>query len=320
MDYGFTARIEEEFDEVAEGKMKWNEMLKDFYNPFKKDVEKTIETAERAKGERELGTDPESGKPVVARMGRYGPMVQIGHADDEEKPRFAKVPTGKSIETISYEEAMELFKIQGVMGQHEGKDISVNIGRFGPYVKWGDDFISIPRGIDMASVDINKAIQLIEEKKRADAPIALYEGKPVTKGTGRFGPFIKWQGMFINVPKRYNFDHLSKADIDELIAAKVKKEANRYIHNWPEEKIAVENGRWGPFIKFGKKMIKLSRKEDESKYSAEDAASLTLDDVKRMIEIEIPGAFAKKEKKGPVKKAAKKAPAKKAVKKTSKKK
>jgi DNA topoisomerase-1 len=121
MDYGFTARIEEEFDEVAEGKMKWNEMLKDFYNPFKKDVEKTIETAERAKGERELGTDPESGKPVVARMGRYGPMVQIGHADDEEKPRFAKVPTGKSIETISYEEAMELFRIQGVMGQHEGK-------------------------------------------------------------------------------------------------------------------------------------------------------------------------------------------------------
>ncbi len=320
MDYGFTARIEEEFDEVAEGKMKWNEMLKDFYNPFKKDVEKTIETAERVKGERELGTDPESGKPVVARMGRYGPMVQIGHADDEEKPRFAKVPSGKSIETITYEEAMDLFKIQGVMGQYEGKDISVNIGRFGPYVRWGDDFISIPRGVDMASVDLNKAIHLIEEKKRADAPIALYEGKPVTKGTGRFGPFIKWEGMFINVPKRYNFDNLSKADIDELIAAKVKKEANRYIHNWPEEKIAVENGRWGPFIRFGKKMIKLPRKDDESKYTAEDAASLTLDDVKRMIEIEVPGAFAKKEKKVPVKKAAKKAPAKKATKKTSPKK
>jgi len=319
MDYGFTARIEEEFDEVAEGKMKWNEMLKDFYNPFKKDVEKTIETAERAKGERELGTDPESGKPVVARMGRYGPMVQMGHADDEEKPRFAKVPTGKSIETITYEEAMDLFKIQGVMGQHEGKDISVNIGRFGPYVKWGDDFISIPRGVDMASVDINKAIHLIEEKKRADAPIALYEGKPVTKGTGRFGPFIKWNGMFINVPKRYNFDNLPKADIDELIAAKQKKEANRYIHNWSEEKIAVENGRWGPFIRFGKKMIKLPRKDDDSKHNAEDAASLTLDDVKRMIEIEMPGAFAKKEKKAPVKKAAKKAPTKKATKKSSKK-
>ena len=191
----------------------------------------------------------------------------------------------------------------------------MGIGRFGPYVKWGDDFISIPRGTDMATVDLDKAIHLVEEKKRADAPIALYQGKPVTKGTGRFGPFIKWEGMFINVPKRYNFDHLSKADVDELIAAKVKKEANRYIHNWPEEKIAVENGRWGPFIRFGKKMIKLPRKDDDSKYSSEDATSLTLDDVKRMIEIEVPGAFAKKDKKVPVKKTAKKA-----VKKTSKKK
>jgi len=311
MDYGFTARIEEEFDEVAEGKMKWNEMLKDFYNPFKKDVDETIETAERIKGERELGTDPESGKPVVARMGRYGPMVQIGHADDEEKPRFAKVPTGKSIETITYEEAMDLFKIQGTMGQYEDKDISVGIGRFGPYVKWGDDFISIPRGTDIASVDIDKAIELIEEKRKADAPVATYEGKPVTKGKGRFGPFIKWEGMFINVPKRYNFDALSKADINELIDAKVKKEANRYIHNWPEEKIAVENGRWGPFIRFGKKMLKIPRKKDDTKYTAEEAATFILDDVKKMIEAEMPGAFAKKEKKPVAKKAAKKKPPKK---------
>ena len=316
MDYGFTARIEEEFDEVAEGKMKWNEMLKDFYKPFKKDVENTIETAERIKGERELGTDPESGKPVVARMGRYGPMVQIGHADDEEKPRFAKVPTGQSIETITYEEAMDLFKIQGTMGQYEDKDISVNVGRFGPYVKWGDDFISIPRGTDLATVDLDKAIALIEEKKRADAPVAMYDGKPVTKGKGRFGPFIKWEGMFINVPRRYDFDALKQADINELIEAKVKKEANRFIQQWPEEKIAVENGRWGPFIRFGKKMVKMGRKADESKYSAEEAAAISLDEIKKMIEAEIPGAFAKKEKKPAAKKAAaKKAAPKKAAKK-----
>ena len=306
MDYGFTARIEEEFDEVAEGKMKWSEMLKDFYNPFKKDVEKTIETAERIKGERELGVDPESGKPVVARMGRYGPMVQIGHADDDEKPRFAKVPTGQSIETITYDEAMELFKLQGTLGQYEEKDISVNVGRFGPYVKWGEEFISIPRGTDLSAVDLDRAIQLIEEKKHADAPIAMYEDKPVTKGKGRFGPFIKWEGMFINVPRRYNFDALSQADINELIDAKVKKEANRFIQQWPEEKIALENGRWGPFIRFGKKMVKMGRKADETKYTAEEAATISLDDVKKMIEAEIPGAFAKKEKKPAVKKAAKK--------------
>jgi DNA topoisomerase-1 len=313
MDYGFTARIEAEFDEVAEGKMKWNDMLKDFYSPFKKDVDKTIETAERIKGERELGTDPESGKPVVARMGRYGPMVQIGHADDEEKPRFAKVPTGQSIETITYDEAMSLFKLQGVLGLHEDKDISVNVGRFGPYVKWGDEFISIPRGTDLSSVDIDKAIQLIEEKKQADAPVAMYESKPVTKGKGRFGPFIKWEGMFINVPRRYNFDALTQADINELIDAKVKKEANRFIQQWPEEKIAIENGRWGPFIRFGKKMVKIGRKPDETKYTADEAATMSLDDVKKMIETEIPGAFAKKMKKPAAKKSAKKTATKKAA-------
>jgi DNA topoisomerase I len=246
-------------------------------------------------------------------MGRSGPMVQIGHADDEEKPRFAKVPTGQSIETITYDEAMELFKLQGTLGQYEEKDISVNVGRFGPYVKWGEEYISIPRGTDLSSVDINKAVQLIEEKKQADAPVAMYEGKPVTKGKGRFGPFIKWEGMFINVPRRYNFDALSQNDINELIDAKVKKEANRFIQQWPEEKIAVENGRWGPFIRFGKKMVKMGRKADDSKYTAEEAALLNLEDIKKMIEAEIPGAFAKKEKKPAAKKkaATKKAAAKK---------
>ncbi len=132
---------------------------------FKKDVEKTIETAERIKGERELGTDPETGKPVVARMGRYGPMVQIGHADDEEKPRFAKVPTGQSIETITYDEAMELFKLQGTLGQYEEKDISVNVGRFGPYVKWGEEFISIPRGTDLSDSRFGKGDSTDQRKE-----------------------------------------------------------------------------------------------------------------------------------------------------------
>lgn len=306
MDYSFTARIEEEFDEVAEGKMKWNKMIDDFYSPFKKDVEKTIETAERIKGERELGVDPESGKPVVARMGRYGAMVQIGSAEDEEKPRFAKIPTGQSIETITYDEAMDLFKLQGTFGQYEGKDISVNVGRFGPYVKWGEEFISIPKGTDLSKVDLDGAIALIEGKKEADAPVGTYDGKPITKGKGRFGPFIKWDGMFINVPRRYNFDNLSQADMDELVAAKISKESNRYIQRWADEKIAVENGRWGPFIRFGKKMLKLPRKADDTKYTPEEAAAFTLDEVKKMIELEVPGAFAKKEKKPATKGAAKK--------------
>ena len=303
MDYGFTARIEAEFDEVAEGRMKWHNMIDDFYLPFKKDVENTIENAERIKGEKPLGVDPLSGRPVVARMGRYGPMIQMGSAEDEEKPRFAKLQTGQSIETITYDEAMELFNLQGSFGKYEEKDISVNSGRFGPYVKWGEEYISIPKGTDLSTVDLDKAIQLIEEKKQADAPVGFYEEKPITKGKGRFGPYIKWQGMFINVPRRYNFDALSKRDMDELITAKVAKESNRYIQKWPEEKIAVENGRWGPFIRFGKKMLKLNLKAEGTKYTPEEAASIPLEEIKKMIEAQVPNAFGKK-KAAPKKKPA----------------
>lgn len=318
MDYSFTARIEEEFDEVAEGKMKWNKMIHDFYDPFKKDVDNTIENAERIKGERILGVDGESGKPVVARMGRYGPMIQIGDANDEEKPRFAKIPTGQSIETITFEEAMNLFGAQGSMGLYEEKEVSVNVGRFGPYVKWGDEFVSLPKGTDLGTVDFDRAVEVIKEKQKADAPVGTYDSKPITKGTGRFGPYIKWDGMFINVPRRYNFAKLSQAEMNELIDAKLAKEANRYIQRWPEDKIALENARWGPIIKYGKKIIRLPKKDDDTRYTPEEAAEFTLDQVKAFIEKEVPGAFTKKAKggakKAPAKKAAaKKAPAKKAA-------
>jgi DNA topoisomerase-1 len=296
MDYSFTARIEEEFDEVAEGKMKWNKMIDDFYSPFKKDVEKTIETAERAKGERELGIDPVSGKRIVARMGRYGPMLQIGEANEEDKPYFAALKAGQSIETITLEEALDLFKLPLTLGEYEGEEVYVNRGPFGPYVKFGEQFISIPKGEDPLEIDMERAIELIKEKQLADAPIAQYEGKPVTKGKGRFGPYLKWEGMFINVPKRYDFDNLPKSDIDELIAAKVKKEANRYIHRWPEEKISVENARWGPLVKFGKKIIRIPKKADETKYTADDLKEITLEQVKAWIVEQIPNAFGKKKK------------------------
>ncbi|GAB2658362.1 type I DNA topoisomerase [Flavihumibacter cheonanensis] len=314
MDYGFTAKIEEEFDEVANGKRQWHKMIDAFYNPFKKDVDKTIETAERIKGERELGTDPETGRKVVARMGRYGPMVQIGDASEEEKPKFARLKSGQSIETISYEEAMELFKLPLTIGEYEGQEVSVNVGRFGPYVKWGEEFVSIPRGEEPLTVDLERAVELINEKKQADAPIATYEGLPVTKGKGRFGPFIKWNNLFINVPKAYNFDALKQSDCNELIQKKLEKEANRFIQQWPAEKVSLENGRWGPFIRFGKKMLKMGRKADGSKFTEEELTGISLEEIKKMIEAEIPGAFEKAAKKAPAKKAAtKKAPAKKAA-------
>lgn len=303
MDYGFTARIEEEFDEVANGNMKWSTMIDGFYNPFKKEVTNTIETAERTSGERNLGTDPSSGKNMIARMGRYGPMVQIGSTDDEEKPKFARLKQNQSIETITTEEALELFKLPLTLGEYEGQEISVNAGRFGPYVKFGEQFISLPKGEEPLNIDLDRAIELIGEKQKADAPVGHFENMPVTKGKGRFGPFIKWNDLYINVPRAYNFDHLSQKEIEDLIEKKVSKEANRYIQQWASEKISIENGRWGPFIRFGKKMLKLGKKGNGEKLTIEEVATLPLEDVKKMIESQVPGAFAKK---APAKKTASK--------------
>jgi len=311
MDYGFTAKIENEFDEVATGKLQWNSMIKDFYKPFKKDVDKTIETAERIKGERELGTDPASGKPVIARMGRYGAMIQIGKADDTEKPRFAKIPTGQSIETITFDEALSLFGAQGPMGTYEDKEVVVNVGRFGPYVKWGEEYVSLPKGTDLGTIGLEKAIEYIKEKQKADAPVGTYQEKGITKGSGRFGPYIKWDGIFINVPRRYDFANLTEAEMHELIEAKIKKEENRYINRWPAEKISLENGRWGPLVKWGKKLIYLSKKDDGTRTTAAEAKLLSLDAVKAIIETQVPGAFAKKNTTAAAKKSKKASPKKK---------
>lgn len=310
MDYSFTAEVENEFDDIAGGKMQWQNMIDGFYKPFHKTIETTMETAQRASGERELGNDPETGKKIIARMGRFGAMVQMGEAEGEEKPRFASLKKGQSIENITLNEALDLFKLPKTIGAYNGQELSINIGRFGPYVKYGESFISIPRGENMDEVDEARAIQLIQEKNQADAPIAMYEGLPVTKGKGRFGPFIKWKDLYINVTKAYNFDNLTQADCEDMIVKKLDKEANRYIQNWEAEKISIQNGRWGAFIKFGKSMLKITKKQDGSKYTPEELTTISLDEVKRMIEEQVPNAFAKV-----TKAAAKKSVTKKAVKK-----
>jgi|Laugresbdmm110sn_1035088.scaffolds.fasta_scaffold15353_1 DNA topoisomerase-1 len=320
MDYGFTAKIEQEFDEIAAGKTKWKSMIASFYTPFHENIEHTLETADRAVGERELGIDEATGKKVIARMGRYGPMVQIGHQDEEEKPRFAKLSANQSIETITMQEAMELFSLPRVLGTYNDQELAVNVGRFGPYIKLGEQFISIPKGEDLHTMDLDRAIVLLGEKELAEAPIAHYKELPVTKGKGRFGPFIKWDGIFINIPRAYDFDNLSDSDINELIEKKLEKEANRYIQNWPTDKISIENGRWGPFIKFNKKMLKLGKKADGTKYEAAVLATVELDAVKAMIELQVPGAFSKKTKAPAKKTATKKAAPKKTATKSATKK
>ena len=297
MDYGFTAKVEGDLDKIATEGLDWKSMLRRFYGPFHETVENTLEKAERAKGRRELGKDPQSGRTVLAQMTRFGPVIQIGDRDElpeDEKPRFANLKPGQSLETVSLEEALELFKLPRILGNENGEEISVNTGRFGPYVKKGTMFVNLPRTMDPMTVSLDDVRELISAKEDENAPIGHYQGQPVTKGKGRFGPFVKWGDLFVNIPARYKLDTITMEQAAEIIEAKLEKEANRYIQLWPAEKISIENGRWGPYIKFGKNNIKIP-KLDGQKADETYLKSVSLETVKSWIEADIPDAFKKKE-------------------------
>lgn len=218
VDYNFTAKVEKEFDEIAQGYKEWTDMLKQFYGPFHSEVEKTLETADRANNERELGVDPVSGKKVTVRIGRFGPLVQIGSPDDEEKPRFASLRTGQMIETITFEEAMELFKLPKAVGQFEDKEMVVAVGRFGPYVRHNSAFYSIPKGIDPLDVTEEQAIEIIVEKRKKDAEkvIRVFDENPEAQiENGRWGPFIRFGKQNIKIPKGTDVDTITYQNVLE---------------------------------------------------------------------------------------------------------
>ncbi|MCB9224281.1 MAG: type I DNA topoisomerase [Crocinitomicaceae bacterium] len=221
MDYGFTASVEKEFDDIAQGMMQWTEMIREFYGPFHKDVEHTIETSERATGERVLGVDPDSGKNVYARIGRFGPMVQIGEQEDEDKPKFASLQKDQSIQTISLEDALELFKFPKVIGQFEGKDVKVNKGRFGPYVQIDKTFVSIKEanGDTMESMTIERAIELIEAKREEDKNkvIKIFdENNDVQLLNGRYGAYLKIGKNNFRLPKNVEPSELTYEQCIEI--------------------------------------------------------------------------------------------------------
>ena len=245
VDYGFTASIEQDFDRVATGNSEWESIMKQFYANFHPVVEDVKKNATRETGQRILGTDPKSGRQLSVRLGKFGPMAQLGTVEDEEKPLFANMPDTYSLSKITYEEALDLFKLPATLGEYEGMPVQTNNGRYGPYVLHNKVFVSLPKDANPLSVTLEEAIACIEQKRKDDAPIANYENQGVTKGKGRFGPFIKWNGWFINVSKKYDFDNLSDEDIKELIEAKKKKEAERVVREWKEEGIRIEKARWG---------------------------------------------------------------------------
>ena len=275
MDYNFTASVEEDFDNIADGKQEWTSMMKEFYKKFHPVVEDVSKNAERESGKRILGAHPENKKEVSVRLGKFGPMIQVGTVEDEEKPVFASLPPEMQIESVTLEEALDLFSLPRELGEYNNETLLANNGRYGPYVKYGKKFVSIPKGKSPLSISIEEAVELIKIKEKSEAPIYSYEGLDVQKGKGKFGPFIKWNNMFINVGKKYDWDNLSENDIIELIEDKKKKEKEKLIHNWAEENIRVEKGKWGKiYIIKGKIRKELSKTIDPKELSLDDAIKI----------------------------------------------
>ena len=276
LSYNFTALVEKNFDKIADGNEDWSKMIENFYTKFQPVVEDVKENASRESGERILGEDPKSGRIVKVRLGKFGPIAQIGVADDEEKPLFAGLQPNQHLEKISLDEALMLFKLPRKVGNFNGNEIMANNGRFGPYIKYVDSFVSIPKEISPFEINLDMAIGLIKEKEKADMPIHKYKSFPVTKGKGRFGPFIKWNNLFINVSNKFDFENLSHGDIEFLIDEKLKKEEEKVIKVWEADEIKIEKARWGRFKIIHKKgFVELSKDSEPSK--------LSLTDVKKII-------------------------------------
>ena len=303
VDLHFTAKVEEEFDVIAEGKENWREMIARFYKPFHETIGTVKDTADRATGARELGVDTASGKRVYARIGRFGPMIQIGEAEDEEKPRFASLRKDQSIQTISFEEAMDLFKLPRTLGNHEGEDVIVGVGRFGPYVKLGNTFASLSAEDDPLAIDLRRAVELVDQKKVANATRDLgeYQGETIVQGRGRFGPFVKFGKLYANIPKGEDPAMVTLERAIELIQAKQSGARQNVIKEFEGSAIQVLEGRYGPYITDGSKNAKIPE--------GKEPKDLTLEEVTRLIS-EAParkgGARRSAPRKAPAKQAARK--------------
>lgn len=229
LDFGFTADVEKQFDEIAEGHKVWSEMIDEFYKPFHQTIETTTKESKKVTGERQLGVDAVTGEPVLAKMGRYGAMIQIGATEDEKKPRFAKLRANQSIETITFDEAMELFKLPRVVGQFEDKDIKVSIGRFGPYVQHDGKFVSLKKEHDPYTITLDETIELIKDKREADIKKFIMEFKEhdIQVLNGRYGAYIKKGKDNYKIPKDKTAELLTEAEVLEIVSAGPSKKSGR---------------------------------------------------------------------------------------------
>jgi DNA topoisomerase-1 len=216
LDYGFTANVEEDFDKIAEGEMEWNSVIADFYEPFHAKVDETLNNKEYSHVSRELGVDPKDGQPLVARFGQYGPYVQKGDGDAKQ---YASLAPGQLIESITLEEALKLFELPRTVGQHNGIDIICTKGRFGPYIKFGDKNVSLPRSTDPLKVDLETCVKIIEDSlnKKAGGIIAEYTENDIQVIDGNYGPYIKHAGNNYKLPKGTDLSTLTESKCKEII-------------------------------------------------------------------------------------------------------
>ena len=275
VDYNFTANVENEFDLIANGSKDWKSIINKFYEPFSLVIEDVQKNAKRETGERILGTDPKSGRQLSVKLGKYGPIAQIGKVDDEDKPLFASLLPDQQISTISNEDALKLFDLPVYVGDYENEKVEANIGRYGPYIRFNKIFIPIPEGYNPFTITLEKSVELIEAKRTAQKPIINYKSFDVTKGKGRFGPYLKWNNTFINVNSKYDFDELTEQDCIELIEEKIKKDKEKILVNWESDQITIEKGRWGKiYVIKGKKRVPLSKNTDPLRVSISDAKNI----------------------------------------------
>ena len=276
VDLNFTAKVEEEFDVIAEGKENWREMIARFYKPFHATIGTVSETAERATGSRELGIDPASGKKIYSRIGRFGPMIQIGEVEDEEKPRFASLRKDQSIQTITFQEALDLFKLPRTVGERDGEVCSVGIGRFGPYVRLGTTYASLTPDDDPLEIDLMRAVELIDLKKIANATRDLgeYKGEMLVVGRGRFGPFVKYGKTYANVPKAEDPNAVTLERGIELMEAKLAGARQNILKEFMGTEIQILDGKYGPYITDGSKNANLPKDKKPEEITAEEATAL----------------------------------------------
>ena len=279
VDFNFTANVEEEFDVIAEGKEDWRAMIKRFYTPFHQTIGTVKDTAEKATGARELGIDPASGRKIFSRIGRFGPMIQIGEVGDEEKPKFASLRKDQSIGTIELKDALDLFKLPRTLGERDGEVVSVGIGRFGPYVRFGATYASLQAEDDPLAIDLARAIELIDNKKAANQTRDLgeYQGEMLTVGRGRFGPFVKAGKIYANIPKGEDPASVTLERGIELVAAKMAGAAALILRKFEGSELQILDGRYGPYITDGKKNANLPKDKKPEEITLEECAKLIED-------------------------------------------